>query len=154
MPIPKPTGSETEDEYMKRCMADSTMVTEYGKNQRTAVCLATYKGKGENMDFTWKIIKGKKNQFEDKVHNLACFEVVLNIMRMKINSNEDVSEEMQALCGFALECMFGDTDLTNDDVFNSIMDMKDKKVHKFRNKLLKDMGVPKDVMDAPAIGEA
>ena len=106
------------------------------------------------MNFTWKIIKGKKGQFEDKIHNLACFEVVLNIMRMKINSNEDVSEEMEALCGFALECMFGDSDLSDKNVFTNIMKLKDKKVNKFRDKLLKDIGVPKEVMDAPAIGEA
>ena len=28
MPIPKPTPKETEKEYLKRCMADPTMVSE------------------------------------------------------------------------------------------------------------------------------
>ena len=39
MPIPKPTPKETEKEYLKRCMADPTMVSEYkGTDQRYAVC--------------------------------------------------------------------------------------------------------------------
>ena len=45
MPIPKPTGSETEDEFMGRCMKDPQMQSEYDKGQRTAVCLSSYRGK-------------------------------------------------------------------------------------------------------------
>ena len=106
------------------------------------------------MNFKWIMPKDKQLKFQDKIHNLACFEIVLNIMRMKINANEDTSDEMQALCGFALECMFGDTDLSEEELFESIMDLKDKKVDKFRKKLLKDMGVPLSVMNAPEVGEA
>ena len=106
------------------------------------------------MNFKWIMPKDKQLKFQDKIHNLACFEIVLNIMRMKINANEDTSDEMQALCGFALECMFGDIDLSEEKLFESIMDLKDKKVDKFRKKLLKDMGVPISVMNAPEVGEA
>ena len=35
------------------------------------------------MSFEWKLEKGKELTFEDKVHNLACFEIVINILRMK-----------------------------------------------------------------------
>ena len=45
MPIPKPTGSETEDEFMGRCMEDQQMQSEYGRSQRTAVCLDSFRGK-------------------------------------------------------------------------------------------------------------
>ena len=107
------------------------------------------------MKFEWKMPKDNNTSFEDKVHNLACFEIVLNIFRMKSKAgDEDTSDEMQALCGFALECMFGDTDLTDDDLFKTIMGLKDKKVNKFSNTLLKDMGVPESIMDSPEIGEA
>ncbi len=107
------------------------------------------------MDFEWIMPKDKEPSFKDKIHNLACFEIVLNIMRMKTKANEDVSDEMYALCGFALECMFRGEDLNNnDELFESIMVLKDKRVNKFRDKLLKDMGVPKSIMDAPEIGEA
>ena len=31
------------------------------------------------MNFEWKLPKDGKSTFEEKVHNLACFEIVLNI---------------------------------------------------------------------------
>jgi len=106
------------------------------------------------MSFEWKLEKGKKLTFEDKVHNLACFEVVVNILRMKTKAGDnDVSEEIQALCGFALDCMFKDTHI-DDDMFNSIMKLKDKTVDKFKDNILKNTGIPREVMEAPEIGEA
>ena len=107
------------------------------------------------MKFEWKMSKDGDITFEDRVHNLASFEIVLNILRMKTKAGDDeISDEMQALCGFALECMFGDMDLTDEDLFETIMILKDKKVHKFRATLLKDMGVPESIMDSAEIGEA
>ncbi len=47
MPIPKPRTGEKEQDYMSRCMSDPTMVSEYGRNQRTAVCIAQYRGKSD-----------------------------------------------------------------------------------------------------------
>ena len=106
------------------------------------------------MSFEWKLEKGKKLTFEDKVHNLACFEVVVNILRMKTKAGDNnVSEEMQALCGFALDCMFKDTHI-DDDLFNSIMRLKDKTVDKFKDNMLKKTGIPREIMEAPEIGEA
>ena len=107
------------------------------------------------MNFEWKMPKDGKSTFEEKVHNLACFEIVLNIFRMKTKAgDEETSDEMQALCGFALECMFGDMDLTDEDLFKTIMGLKDKKVHKVRATLLKDVGIPESIMDSPETGEA
>ena len=43
MPIPKPNLGETKKEFIKRCMADSTMVSEYSSiDQRFAVCVAKW----------------------------------------------------------------------------------------------------------------
>ena len=107
------------------------------------------------MNFEWKMFKGKETTFEEKVHNLACFEIVLNLFRMKTKAgDENVSEEMQALCGFALECMFGNVDLSDEKLFKSIMKLKDLKVHKFRAGLLEDMGLPENVTESLEIGEA
>ena len=107
------------------------------------------------MKFEWKMLRDSDISFEDKVHNLACFEIVLNILRMKTKAeDEDISDEMQALCGFALECMFKDIDLEDEDLFSTIMQLKDRKVHKFRSKMLKDMGVPESIMESTEIGEA
>ena len=108
------------------------------------------------MNFEWKRIKNKSS-FEDKVHNLACFEVVINILRMKTKANEDPSNEIEALCTFALEYMFLNdklTDLSDKGTFDLIMTLKDKKVDKFISKLLKDMGVPTGISNSPEIGEA
>ncbi len=51
MPIPKPNAGETESQYMSRCMMDSTMVSEYGRSQRTAVCIATFRGKSMDAEY-------------------------------------------------------------------------------------------------------
>jgi hypothetical protein len=43
MPIPKPTASETEKEFVKRCMSDDKMVSEYTDiDQRFAVCVSSF----------------------------------------------------------------------------------------------------------------
>tara|TARA_X000000950_G_scaffold267101_1_gene343271 strand:+ start:2045 stop:3073 length:1029 start_codon:yes stop_codon:yes gene_type:complete len=49
MPIPNVKIGETEKDYLKRCMSDSVMVSEYGRNQRVAVCLAKFKSKKEQL---------------------------------------------------------------------------------------------------------
>ena len=106
------------------------------------------------MNFEWKLEKNKELTFDEKVNNLACFEIVINILRMKSRSGEEnVAEEMQALCGFALDCMFKDN-VIDDDLFDVIMKLKDKKVYKFRANALKDAGVPSGTMEAQEIGEA
>ena len=110
MPIPKPTGSETEDEYMKRCMADSTMVSEYGKNQRTAVCLATYKGKG--VDMTEEI----KESYEEEVENSVEVEtkyLALNC-EWKMPDDEEDDKYKGTFSGYA--SVFGNKDLGGDVV--------------------------------------
>jgi hypothetical protein len=46
MPIPKPRGSETEKEFIKRCMADDIMVSEYTDiDQRFSVCVSSFNEK-------------------------------------------------------------------------------------------------------------
>ncbi len=48
MPLPKPKEGETQDEFMERCMADKTMVSEYpDEKQRYAVCMVQFKEGGE-----------------------------------------------------------------------------------------------------------
>lgn len=41
MPIPKPRGGETQNEFLQRCMSDSKMM-EYDQDQRYAVCQDAY----------------------------------------------------------------------------------------------------------------
>jgi hypothetical protein len=84
------------------------------------------------MNFEWKMPKDGNSTFDEKVHNLACFEIVLNIFRMKTKAGDEETS----------------------DLFNTIMGLKDKKVSKFRTTLLKDIGLPESIMDSPEIGEA
>ncbi len=108
------------------------------------------------MNFEWRMERDKELTFEDRVHNLACFEIVLNILRMKAKAgDDDIKDEIQALCGFALECMFKGKELEeDDDLFDRIMHLKNKNVHTFRTGVLKQMGVPEEVASANEIGEA
>jgi hypothetical protein len=43
MPIPKPKAGEKRRDFMTRCMSDNTMVNEYGKDQRLAICSTSFK---------------------------------------------------------------------------------------------------------------
>jgi len=44
VPLPKPKQNETKDEFIKRCMADQTMLDEFpDESQRYAVCLTQWK---------------------------------------------------------------------------------------------------------------
>ena len=107
------------------------------------------------MDFEWQLKKDADLTFDDKVQNLACFEIVLNILRMKSSAKDmDVAEEVQALCSFALDCMFDTEELKDDVLFEAIMKLKNNKVSKFRAKMLKDLGMPSDTINANEIGEA
>jgi soluble P-type ATPase len=38
MPIPKPNKDESKNDFIKRCMLDHTMVSEYEISQRNAIC--------------------------------------------------------------------------------------------------------------------
>lgn len=48
MPIPKPKDNETQKEFIQRCMADETMISEFpDEKQRYAICMTQFKGGGE-----------------------------------------------------------------------------------------------------------
>ena len=49
MPIPKPTSNEGRQDFLKRCMGDDTMTSEYADtDQRLAVCTNEYDSYKEN----------------------------------------------------------------------------------------------------------
>lgn len=46
MPLPKPTPNEQKEEFIRRCMEDSVMKSEYpNKAQRLAICAVQWKNK-------------------------------------------------------------------------------------------------------------
>ena len=104
MPIPKPTGSETEQAFMSRCMVDSVMQNEYDRGQRTAICLASYRDnkKGENM--TEVHIEEENTEF--KYYDSNC--------EWKIYDDDEEDDKEGKFAGYA--SIFGNKDLGNDIV--------------------------------------
>ena len=52
MPIPTPTQSESENEFISRCMSDEKMKTEYqDEAQRYAVCASQFAGEKISFDY-------------------------------------------------------------------------------------------------------
>lgn len=45
MPIPKPKANESKKDFIQRCMSNPTMVTEYSKDKRTAICNTAFETK-------------------------------------------------------------------------------------------------------------
>ena len=51
MPLPTPRPSESEDQFMNRCMSDDTVQEEYPSNtQRYAICVTQWGRKKEKDD--------------------------------------------------------------------------------------------------------
>lgn len=43
MPIPKPNNTETQKDFIQRCMNDNVMINEYpDKDQRYSICITQY----------------------------------------------------------------------------------------------------------------
>ena len=53
MPIPSPKSGEDKNEFMKRCMSDSKMISEYDTDQRFAVCQDAYKLAAAKISFDY-----------------------------------------------------------------------------------------------------
>ena len=87
MPIPKPKGGESEKDYMSRCMSDPTMTSEYGRNQRTAVCMATFRGK-EDMDIEYDILDLECEYKEIDTDEDGSFEGYASIFNNKDLGND------------------------------------------------------------------
>ena len=50
MPIPSPDGGESQDGFVARCMADKSVLTEYGdSDKRAAVCFGAWRKKSAKM---------------------------------------------------------------------------------------------------------
>lgn len=108
MPIPKPYSSESEEDYMSRCMSNATMRAEYGRNQRTAVCLATYRGKDSNMTEEIKEEVQEGEILETKYMPVFCE------WKMGHGDDEEDEENKGTFSGYA--SIFGNKDLGGDVV--------------------------------------
>ena len=98
MPIPKPSGAESESDFMTRCMADETMRSEYAsRDQRVAVCLTSFRGK-------------KEQNMLDEIENEDSF---LDFQaEIKAYQDDDDEEEKGRFSGYG--SIFNNKDLGND----------------------------------------
>ena len=49
MPLPKLKATETQEEFVSRCMSDNQMMIEYKRqDQRLAVCYITWRDRNKN----------------------------------------------------------------------------------------------------------
>ena len=69
MPIPQPNNSESEKDFIQRCMLNNVMVNEYEIEQRFAVCQDAFKTKlaGEKISFDFDGTLTTKKGFEKAV---------------------------------------------------------------------------------------
>ena len=117
MPIPKPTGGESESDFMERCMGSDTMLAEYPKRgQRVAVCLSSFRDGGKKeteMDDVAEYVE------EDSADEFKFFETgTLDChadFELKAYHDDDEDEENKGRFeGYA--SIFGNKDLGNDVV--------------------------------------
>lgn len=67
MPIPKPKTGESQEEFISRCMSNTTMVEEYNQKVRAGICFTAWKNKEDNVD-------GKNNPEDDKIIKVQRFD--------------------------------------------------------------------------------
>jgi len=77
------------------------------------------------MKVLWKRITDKSSD-EDRIHNLALFEIFMTIINNKADCS--IKEEVQALCAFAMGCMY--PDMQDKHEFDKILFKKDKEIEK------------------------
>ena len=97
-------------------------------------------------EFTKNI--GKLNKKDKKAIN----KIDGKMKHKKVEKN--TNEEVQALCGFAMEAMFHDTDLSEEDILETIIKNKDKMVSDFKRSIQKECGIPDEITHGSEIGEA
>jgi len=70
MPIPKPHSGESETDFLKRCMSDNVMVSEYDAQQRSAICRTSYTEKlaGEKISFDYDGTFSTKKGFDRAIN--------------------------------------------------------------------------------------
>jgi len=64
MPIPKPNSGEHKDKFLKRCMLDEKMKSEYDTEQRYAVCKSSFLLAGLKISFDYDGTLSTKKGFE------------------------------------------------------------------------------------------
>lgn len=95
MPIPKPNKNETQDNFVARCIDNSTMKKEYPDNeQRLAVCFSSWKDSKQKadwrvMEFTTPISETLSNEQDFMIKGIAINETTTH------NNHKFIAEELE-----------------------------------------------------------
>lgn len=107
MPIPKPSGGESEEDFMSRCMGSDTMQAEYAdQDQRVAVCLSSFRDGKKEAEMT------ELNHDEIMVEDE--YEQDTLDVKFDIKAMHDDEDEKGVFSGYG--SIFGNKDLGNDIV--------------------------------------
>lgn len=80
MPIPKPGVNENRNDFIKRCMADNVMVSEFSdESQRMAVCSEAWKNKNSEGSMEFKTNTGELKELSEKGDGVAII-ATLNVI--------------------------------------------------------------------------
>ena len=107
MPIPKPSGGESESDFMERCMDSDTMQAEYTqRDQRVAVCLSSFRDSGKKETDVDEVTEFIEDEFEELKTETLDIRAELKAYR-----DED-DEEKGVFSGYG--SIFGNKDLGGD----------------------------------------
>lgn len=67
MPIPKPNTDEKQEDFIKRCMSDSTMTDEYKEDQRAGICETSWNDNKEDDSSKKAVVDGSINDLHNKL---------------------------------------------------------------------------------------
>lgn len=98
MPIPKPRRSESESDFMERCMGDPTMVQEYDSDQRYAVCSTQWEDSRKEQRMEPKDVK---DIGEVKEGDTRALSIPTEHMQIKTVSKEDAEEGFGYIEGYS-----------------------------------------------------
>lgn len=85
MPIPKPQGGETEQEFVSRCI--EAIYDEYGQEQGSAICYSTWR--------EGKMSKSTTNRVADKINKLSK-----DYKGINLSANGEVNMEEPCWSGY------------------------------------------------------
>ena len=68
MPIPKPNKDESQEDFIKRCMADSAMADEYKEDQRAGICETSWNDSQGDDSSQKASVDGSYNDLQNRIN--------------------------------------------------------------------------------------
>jgi hypothetical protein len=68
MPIPKPNKDESQEDFIKRCMSETTMTDEYKEDQRAGICETSWNDNKEDDSSQKASVDGSYNDLQNRIN--------------------------------------------------------------------------------------